>query len=109
VGRTSVEVIDEAVEAVGEDLAALGKAMFSEVTIPEVWSGHAWHSMRRQSRRSERVRREPGGGGLGGNRGGCQRGVGGGDDSGRRGDGGACMEAIEERVRRWQGNDSSQG
>jgi hypothetical protein len=49
VGRTSVEVIDEAVEAVGEDLAALGKAMFSEVTIPEVWSERAWHSTRRQS------------------------------------------------------------
>jgi hypothetical protein len=59
VGRTSVEAAGEVVEAIGEDLAALGEAMvgedpvaLSEAAVMEVW---------RRTQRSGRVRCGPGG------------------------------------------------
>jgi hypothetical protein len=70
VGRTSVE-------AVGEDLAALGEAVVCEdpVALDEVAVAEAW----RQTRSSGRVRRGPDGG---------RRGADSGPDSSRLGDDG---------------------
>jgi hypothetical protein len=78
VGRTSVEAVSEAMEAVGEDLTALSKAVVGE--DPVVAEADA------KERAVDLV--------------GSRRG-------GRRGDGSAGMEVVEERARGWRGNDSS--
>jgi hypothetical protein len=101
VGRASVEAVSKAVKVVGEDLAALGGAV-----VTEVW---------RRTRRSRRMWHGPSGGWRG-TSGGPSRwsgrqseGVYGGPNSGQRGDGGAGVEVVEDRAHRWRGNDRSQG
>jgi hypothetical protein len=86
-----VEAIGKVV--VGKDLTALGEdpAALTEVTVTEAW---------RQMQRSGRVQRGPGGG---------RRGTSGVPDGSRQGNGGASMEAVEERTCGWRGNDSSRG
>jgi hypothetical protein len=84
VGRTSVEAVSEAMEAVGEDLMALSKAVVGE--DPVVLGEAAVAEADAKERAVDLV--------------GSRRG-------GRRGDGSAGMEVVEERARGWRGNDSS--
>jgi hypothetical protein len=73
-----VEAVSEAMEAVGEDLTALSKVVVGE--DPVVAEADT------KERAVDLV--------------GSRRG-------GRRGDGSAGMEVVEERARGWRGNDSS--